>query len=102
MDTDDHRRCSGLIPDPTMKLDLTARLRAAGPISAEELCPIAADEIERLRAEAPAWQPIETAPRDRRVLVFGNGCGIVAWTGDDCWPDDATHWRPLPAPPVTP
>lgn len=69
------------------------------------------------------WQPIETAPRDRRVLLWGR-----YWSDGQGWFSDAlsgwwsaelerweangglhsysfgvrpTHWMPLPAPPQT-
>jgi hypothetical protein len=56
------------------------------------------------RAETQGWQPIETAPKDRRWLlgwhedfghfVFRDGPGLV--TGEDPMP---THWMSLPPPP---
>ena len=64
-------------------------------------------------AEAEAWQPIDTAPKSgTSILVYdGNGIFICSWY-DDKWDVDhdvggweyqeginATHWRPLPAPP---
>lgn len=68
------------------------------------------------------WQPIETAPRDKHVLLYGTmrensqiGCsGPIVFTGywgeiDGAWCStgttfggpffDPTHWQPLPAPP---
>jgi hypothetical protein len=69
------------------------------------------------------WKPIESAPKDRRILVFERGGGIwIAawgnyyspfyrgevqgwWTSSDpershvVRKDDATHWMPLPSPP---
>jgi len=64
------------------------------------------------------WQPIETAPRDRRILVIGEAgtMHVASWsqnpfTGHKSWlivrTDDkgnclvmqATHWQPLPEPP---
>ena len=72
---------------------------------------------------ARKWRPIESAPKDgTRVLLYtagGDGededrtiaegsWGKDPWMvntwcmeGGDFWPG-ATHWRPLPAPPVTP
>src|SRR5690606_13157879 len=69
------------------------------------------------------WQPIETAPEDTAVLVWGEECGTtIAWfvpefhpdkhfgikahwttgerdnMGDDWGPIHPTHWMPLPAP----
>ena len=70
------------------------------------------------------WQPIETAPKDCDVWVYGeavpwrNSCaflwqGQAGWNEDDgCWwttaHDDkgeamkvaATHWMPFPTPPT--
>ena len=60
------------------------------------------------------WQPIETAPKKKRVLVVGAEGGrqeiahiyqIVEggrwrwWSGNDVLPFSPTHWQPLPAPP---
>lgn len=65
------------------------------------------------------WQPIETAPRNVAVLLFcpDRGCesnparieldyASSGWANEVCnnvsfhsW---ATHWMPLPEPPVTP
>ncbi len=78
--------------------------------------------------EATNWQPIETAPKDGRKIVLGRvGIDPVliahwetepswAWKGESpCWAvymadddfyshylnaDWATHWQPLPAPPL--
>ena len=64
----------------------------------------------------PLWQPIDTAPKDRSILVTGpDGLRIdqVIWGGwaldnthNWCDADGArhpnaaiTHWMPLPAPP---
>ncbi|RAI30366.1 hypothetical protein [Rhodoplanes serenus] len=53
-------------------------------------------------AEAAAWSDnMSDAPMDRRILVEIDGAGVLAWTGDDCWPDGAQRWREIPAPPVT-
>ena len=63
-----------------------------------------ADEVERLRAEV-AWQPIETAPKDRWFigLVEGANAATLTWgVADREWVDDygdhhdPTHWVPLP------
>ncbi len=65
------------------------------------------------------WQPIETAPKDRDILVYEDGwCVVVSW--EECdgvgykgpnghWMSNAcvdsytevepTHWQPLPEPP---
>ena len=67
------------------------------------------------------WQPIETAPRDKSILVFNELWGMsfgeiqVARLIDDTWYFDSgmlvigeegveffpTHWMPLPLPPST-
>lgn len=70
------------------------------------------------RQAGEGWQPIETAPRDREVLIFAEETGemFVAFWGTD--PEDGdqqwvfarspsvsfivrapTHWMALPAPP---
>lgn len=60
------------------------------------------------------WQPIETAPRDRWILVWGPDSNVrdAAWcnvpgkfTGwveslKEPLPIKPTHWMPLPAPPT--
>ncbi len=60
------------------------------------------------------WQPIETAPKDRRILLWnGDFIASGAYEGgvidgfimhrdvDDDWSiDEPTHWMPLPAPPT--
>ncbi len=76
-------------------------------------------------AETPPWQPIETAPKMRTILVYGCEASRRIWgrayyfkgvPGDgEGWiassfytePKDdmrgsftPTHWMPLPAPPV--
>lgn len=71
-------------------------------------------EVARLR-DADAWQPIETAPGAERVLVWrvlgkhGHETPPRAipakrdpwgWFDDDSKSVVATHWRPLPEPPV--
>jgi hypothetical protein len=64
------------------------------------------------------WQPIENAPKDRRILAYGKvglepeaGIATVKWcdTWWVCDPNEAseympercdlTHWMPLPDPP---
>lgn len=61
------------------------------------------------------WQPIETAPRDERVLLWdgwwvfiGEDVSAVAPEAERCWldesmdipPMDPTHWAPLPNGPL--
>lgn len=59
------------------------------------------------------WKLIETAPKDGEVLVWdGSGFHVASvwWIGDDGVPVwfngdaavSATHWQPLPDPPVNP
>ncbi len=57
-------------------------------------------------AQAVAWQPIETAPRDRTEVIVGWNDGGVdhghwsgeGWTDDDRgdWPHGPEWWMPLP------
>ena len=58
------------------------------------------------------WQPIETAPKETRVLVYrpnaaGERLGIDCWMAIyDAWSnsrphEQPTHWMPLPKSPVT-
>lgn len=62
------------------------------------------EEVARLRKQ---WQPIETAPRDERVLVDWGGRVEIAVRGEDSWQewpdgdfsfpgDEPTRWMPLP------
>lgn len=71
-----------------------------------------------MRQAIPEWQPIETAPKDARILVWsGQELYAAHWaqnpfTGDEAWivaewgdeRDQAlvkpTHWMPLLAPPI--
>jgi hypothetical protein len=55
---------------------------------------------------APAWQPIETAPIEQRIIV-----GNREWVGEVMagskdewrkWQLPPTHWMPLPSPPASP
>lgn len=64
------------------------------------------EENDQLKNDA--WQPIETAPRNNKlIMVYGSG-GCYVNRVDELGNvrnrlgrimDSATHWRPLPAPP---
>ena len=76
------------------------------------------DECENLRL---GWRPIETAPKDKSVILWDGKCAYLAeWVSDfhgrndGAWTDHSvksfgyeeenfvehpTHWRPLPDPP---
>ncbi len=67
------------------------------------------------KTELTNWQPIETAPKDRSwILVWETGVSDkyhpaeVARFVNNRWESsamkyvEATHWMPLPAPPVQP
>lgn len=59
---------------------------------------------------APAWQPIETAPRDGTCILAcmtGDTIKTIAWDRwESCWEAGfgnavfPTHWMPLPPPPA--
>jgi hypothetical protein len=88
----------------------------AYPTERFEQCP----RTQRLKAAAtalqaqpavPAWQPIETAPKDANVLVFDAdgphiGEAFFDHAESECWVwangllvVEPTHWMPLPAAP---
>lgn len=69
-------------------------------------------EIERLRAAATEWQPIETAPKSGKWVLlwweyvtdapFVGYCVSGQWhaaPGGEEWLIGPTHWMPLPRPP---
>jgi hypothetical protein len=80
--------------------------------------PTAAQGAEQAAPQS-AWQPIETAPKDRSVLLVVAGMGLPIYCGRErygtlgepqqgefAWRCDSsgrfttpTHWMPLPAPP---
>lgn len=88
--------------------------------------PLLIAEVERLRGrdrrDAPAWQDIETAPKDGTSILGCNSRGvfIFRWNTDEyarrvrpywdsygyVWgttalrSDQPTHWMPLPEPPT--
>lgn len=74
------------------------------------------EAIKQHDAEPVAWQPIDTAPKDRSILIFDGeevmeAYWFSSWYGDKKRPGwmpanldeeygryvDATHWMPLPA-----
>ena len=63
-------------------------------------------EITKLREElktARSWQSIGTAPKDRKVLLFGkDGLSIHNWNHFHVYNQPRfTHWMPLPEPPTS-
>jgi len=65
-----------------------------------------------MERDKTAWQPIETAPQDRRVMVWKEATGIYISEFEDgewpmhgwgrrggVWYPRPTHWMPLPEPP---
>jgi hypothetical protein len=62
-----------------------------------------------------AWQPIETAPKDKEIWAFNGEQGRMLWSEGNQWalwvwadellsdvdpePNQPTHWQPLPAAP---
>lgn len=89
---------------------LPAEVLAASGLSAEE---IAAQLIQLANI---GWQPAESAPRDREVLLghrtaegfrYGVGYWEVAddlhagrWTVEEWWGESPTHWFPVPPVPA--
>jgi len=64
-------------------------------------------ELEAQLADKEGWQSIETAPRDKRVILLhriSNGRTADGLWNGDCWAWpyvllEPTHWMPLPAAP---
>jgi len=50
------------------------------------------------------WQPIETAPKDRMILLWDGEWTIGAWIDGEWWPCiqevPPTYWAELPKPPA--
>jgi hypothetical protein len=74
-------------------------------------------DVRNAALEEAAWQPMDTAPKDRPILAYNPmmgvyntqyqsqepderdrwPCGFSGWSGTwYCWP---THWMPVPKPP---
>lgn len=63
-------------------------------------------------AACPQWQPIETAPKNQRILIGGGDCPYVHENELRCFrmagcafaglgnAQQPTHWMPLPSPPL--
>lgn len=68
---------------------------------------------EVIEDRAALWQPIKTAPKETRVLVYRPAAGPDHQIDVDCWrarynawahsrpAEQPTHWRRLPDPPET-
>ena len=92
---------------PEILRDMAAgRRNSAGDYWSRDYCDKAAAKIEALAAEVQRlqaltqWQPIATAPKGERVIVYNplNGRRDIV----NGWEDKsifATHWMPLPAAP---
>lgn len=65
-------------------------------------------------AQGEQWKPIETAPKNNRILVLQSCNGLIAVAHWDDWNEHwstgggcmnfiagVTHWMPLPAAPTT-
>lgn len=85
------------------------------PYSWETVARMAVDVLAALASSptSEGWQPIATAPKDGRVLTFGDvgaddpafevaelGADGRWWVADFDYTVSPTHWRPLPEPPT--
>lgn len=68
---------------------------------------------EKIERAAPQWQPIETAPKDRPILLrskkgrIADGMWIAATDTRGGWAwalvrQEPTHWMPIPPEPSAP
>lgn len=103
-------------PEPANRLTraidqvIPAEILAASGLSAEEVA------ARLVRLANIGWQPTESAPRDREVLLghrtadgfrYGVGFWEVAddlhagrWTVEEWWDEAPTHWFPVPPVPA--
>lgn len=54
------------------------------------------------------WRPIETAPKDRNIIITGRYANGLAYVEEGCWNykghwstrklEPPTHWMPMPEP----
>jgi hypothetical protein len=124
----------------TCSEDHRARYQARVARLAKPPTPLSADEIERFKSTAITpyehrlvatlddltarlaqfeWRPIETAPSEEAILVYGGDCEYAASASkyieddEELWLIDGaqnahgeiarpTHWMPLPKPPEEP
>lgn len=93
--------------------ELIGFLRQRSEMLAAQRIEELAAELSRLSALVAGWRPMDSAPKDgTRFLALQGDRHFDCWWkdagyGEAYWQDDAdsepdpTHWRPLPAPPVS-